>query len=219
MSTPRPNENQLVAKCAQCAACRGAGYQTPPMLGLGSFDAPILIVAQNPGEINQNDDLRLSFAGLVETAIREEWGHEVIGRISSAFYRADFEDTIQHLRLARAFGRDWLSSGLYYYTNAVRCRTEFNGTPSKEMTGNCLTWTKMLSTNRSIIVTLGSVASEQVWGNNPPKPLTATRAKIRSSGIVTIAVRAPHPVIWKREAIETLRSVMVDVVSSLKEDK
>jgi uracil-DNA glycosylase len=219
MPTARLDENHLMAKCARCTACRGAGYQTPPMLGLGSFGAPILIVAQNPGEINQNDELRLAFAGLVETAIREEWGNDIIGRTSAAFYRADFEDTIQHLRMSRAFGRDWLSSGLFYYTNAVRCRTEFNGTPSKEMSGNCLTWTKILSANRSVIVTLGSVASEQVWGNNPPKPLTPTRAKIRSSGVVTIAVRAPHPVIWKREVIETLRGVMADVVSSLKEDK
>ena len=213
------DEIQLAAKCAQCTACRGAGYQSPPMLGLGSFEAPILVVAQNPGEINQNDDLRLAFAGLVDTSIREEWGNEVIGRIASAFYRADFEETTQHLRLARVFSRNWLSSGLYYYTNAVRCRTEFNSAPSKEMAGNCLTWTKILSANRSVIVTLGSVASEQVWGSNPPKPLIPTKAKIRSSGVTTIAIRAPHPVIWKREVIETLRDVMVDVISALKEDK
>lgn len=155
-------ESGLYWKCAQCRVCEGSGYQTVPLLGCGEMNAPILVIAQNPGEI-KTDDAHRFFTGQALAELVERRAPDVENSISS-WYQWDFGSSLGARRLGEIFGRRWLDSGLFYYTNAVRCRTISNRAPSDEMVENCRRFTMKLIEGRKAIIFVGRMAVAQLLG-------------------------------------------------------
>jgi hypothetical protein len=185
------------------------------MLGLGAFSAPILVIAQNPNEISDDDYMRLAFAEAIGSAKGFKLDNDELGKLIEDFYRADFGDSLQFVRLARVFGKNWLSSGSFYYTNAVRCRTEFNNTPSQTMIDSCSVWTKRLLAGRSAVITMGVVAATQVWGSSVPRLMTLTYVRPAASKQKVIALNLSHPVIWPREDAEDIRAMVKTIIDKV----
>lgn len=181
-----------IMSCYSCTACAGAQYQMSPQLIAGNATDPsILVIAQNPGEIHEGDKMRfraieMAKAGMFDTPDAVK-----------ALYDIDFGTSPACSRMATVFGEGWFESGRFAYTNAVRCRTPGNASPSAEMVANCSVWTKLVISMlkpRGIIL-LGNVAYSQLFGDSDViKPLEMKRHKTHGP-----ILRLPHFSAWRYE--------------------
>lgn len=155
---------ELAEGCAQCRVCEGAAYQTPPVLFAGHPDSPIVSIGQNPGEIKKTDTARQQWMHLFDTMPAE-----IMMPIMPAWYTWDFLFSPGYTRMSKVFGKNWLSNGGMIWTNAVRCRTPGNASPSREMANTCITWTQHLLENRNAIIMVGGLARHQILGEDAKK--------------------------------------------------
>lgn len=176
--------------CAACRVCEGAAYQAVPSLYAGYFSAPVLVIAQNPGEIKPNDKLRL----LTADQLKRETEAFVSDVAFWSWYMWDFGTSYGCKTLERIFGKDWLTSGTYVYTNAVRCRTKGNATPSLEMKATCRFWTTEMIKDRKAIVLIGKLAAEQLLAGDASSISFGEIKKHKWYGHV---LYIPHYSAWK----------------------
>jgi uracil-DNA glycosylase len=182
----------LFRQCALCRQCDGAAYQSPPALSLGPDDAPIVIIAQNPGEIHSDDKFRLAMADAMLTVASEETS----GTFLRAWYSADYLTSGSAATMTKVLGDDWLRSGRYLYTNAVRCRTPGNNKPSREMIDACSTWTRKVffAHKRDGVILLGALAAEQLLGKLASK---ISVGEYKHHPVLGLVLRLSHPATWK----------------------
>mgnify|MGYP005816412539 CR=1 FL=1 len=187
---------QLFTNCSRCGICAGSRLQAPPMLYLGDINAPILVIAQNPGWIADNDSFRLASGRAMLKLSGLEGDDAIIGAAQKAWYEADFTTSHAYGAIESICGKDWLNSGRYLYTNAVRCRTNGNETSSKEMKTSCATWTRMLLDRPSVkgVIFIGRLAVEQVLGNDADKLQPMALKKQTKTGLLLLAI--PHYSRW-----------------------
>lgn len=186
----------LTQICAACRQCEGAAYQSPPALFAGNVNAPIMVMGQNPGEIH-GDKFRLDMAAEM---LKLE-NIENAGTFIEAWYHADYGSSGNASMVAEVLGEGWLENGTYLYTNAVRCRTEGNHVPTKEMVDTCNTWTRKLffSHKREGVILLGAIATEQLLGKSIEKlPVGVVRRHPRFG----VLLRLSHPSTWKAKDIK-----------------
>lgn len=161
---PVEEDFKIAAGCAACCLCKGASYQSYPHSHLGMLGAPIVIVAQNPGVITPAVARQPEVRWLKTVA---DLDVEEKGQLLYFAYLFSFLPSRANAVFSSWFGSDWLVSGEFMYTNAVRCRTKNNARPSEEMKGNChRTWTAPLvnvETTKAVI-TIGSFAASAVLG-------------------------------------------------------
>lgn len=125
-------DEKLISRISACSACKEGRYQTPPMTYAGKLSAPVLVVAQNPGEIKSGDNERrwwLDHLNDKKTYTSAE--------LMKMWYDWDFGTSSACAKLGHVFGRDWLKSGIYVFTNAVLCRTQHNHPPYPTMIQRC----------------------------------------------------------------------------------
>lgn len=146
-----------ITQVAQCRKCAGAAYQAPPAWYAGNKHAPILVVAQNPGEMHDPKEITLAKFVMAEVEASDN-----VDSLIRAWYTFDFSISKGATRLAEAFGEGWLRTGHFCYTNAVLCRTSENKAPSSEMISKCATWTSSLMFGKKLIISVGGVARDQV---------------------------------------------------------
>lgn len=171
----------LTTSCAKCAMCANSRYQAPPALYAGPFDAPVLVVAQNPGEIKEKHRLELADAAHIEAASRAD------PNVIRFWYDYDFKTSNGFRSLASIFGPDWLSTGQYVFTNSVRCRTKGNEAPSTEMVDSCASWTRQLVDGRKAVIVVGAVARGQLLGAEAEKLPWGTPRK--KGSVIYLAVK------------------------------
>lgn len=140
--------------CSGCRLCEGAAYQLPPFLFAGSEKPSILVIAQNPGEIGSDKENAWRFK-LKELAVDSS-----NATVLRTIYDVDFVTSYGHTQMSRIFGEGWLTNGRFMYTNAVRCRTPKNASPSEQMVQNCMGWTAQLPVP-PLVVLMGKVAVRQ----------------------------------------------------------
>ena len=201
----------LFRQCALCRQCEGAAYQSPPVLSLGPIDAPIVILAQNPGEIHSDDKFRLAMAAAMLPIASEE----ASGAFLQAWYMADYLTSGSASVMSRVLGTGWLSSGRYLYTNAVRCRTPGNKRPSREMIDACSTWTRKLffAHKRDGVILLGALAAEQLLGKLADKISAGEYKHHPRFGLV---LRLSHPATWKtNDDIAAIRGIVNEYLSEV----
>lgn len=155
----------LSVGCAGCKVCEGAGYQTPPVLYAGNPDAKIIAIGQNPGEIKAADrDRQFWMDAFKRMDVKD------VASILPAWYQWDFGTSPGHRHMASVFGSpSWLLDGGIMWTNAVRCRTKNNASPSDAMVTACNVWTESLLEGKKAIILVGNVARSQVLGVDAPK--------------------------------------------------
>lgn len=192
-----------VISCHKCRACTGAAFQASPILAIGELDAPILIVAQNPGVFDT--DTHAEFQQRWEEAETAD-EHLVLGYL-------DFAGTKADSTFAKVFGRGWLESGKFCYTNAIRCRTPNNEAPSNQMRYNCNDWTQLLLPKRKIVVVVGAVAREQVTRNNMPNGSFR-----RLSGTGTYVITMTHYSAWRGSEHDRYRDMFNQVLNYVETD-
>lgn len=182
-------------QCWECRFCPGAAYQVPPILYCGYLEAPILVIGQNPGEINYQSNSSHGKKWIkVEEFLKlpNKTADEIVG-----FYNWDFGESHGRYMLDRIFGEHWLESGRFCYTNAVRCRTPSNQSPSEIMQASCWNWTKRLLAHRRFVVLMGAVARYQVLGSRAAElPWGASRRL--KNGVHVMAIR--HYAAWRSTA-------------------
>lgn len=143
-------------QCSHCRVCAGSAFQSPPVLCAGNFSAPIIVIGQNPGVMDK-DPVRMAKG-------QELLDREVMLTVSEmeSFYQEDFGTSHGAKVLSRLFGEDWLTNGMFCFTNAVRCRIAANESPSEQMQVSCRSYTKDLIKGRKAIVLMGAIARKQV---------------------------------------------------------
>jgi len=197
----------LAEACAECRACEGAAYQTPPVLFAGNPNAPIVAIGQNPGEIKAADKTRQEWIHIFRTL-----PEDVVSRVLPVWYVWDFSSSPGYARLAKVFGHDWLLDGSFIWTNAVRCRTERNALPSKEMIDVCGTWTSKLIEGRKAIIMVGAVSRAQVLGDDAKKLEWGAPKRHPTLGYI-LAIK--HYSVWRNEAeVESMKKA-VDRIKEL----
>lgn len=195
----------LFGTCATCRVCAGAGHQGHSMLAAGNPDAPIVIVAQNPGEAKSDDKMRLR---LLKVFADEATPTSQLAR---AVYNVDFSTSYGCKMLGSLLGDDWLDDPRFLFTNAVRCRTAGNTKPSDEMIEKCSVWTRQIVIGRKGLILMGSVAKEQVLGEEAADLPFGEMRKHKTYGVVLSIM---HYSAWKGgQAIE----YKAKVASMLKE--
>lgn len=158
----------LVVSCAKCNLCEGSGYQAPPALIAGKIDAPILVIGQNPGEIKPSDLHRQWWARALTDYVGMK-STEASPDLIHTWYTWDFGTSSGSTKLAGVLGLNWMANGLFTFTNAVRCRTPGNESPSNEMIETCEAWTKMLIGQRLGIIMMGNIARSQILKEDSSK--------------------------------------------------
>ena len=154
----------MFTKCAYCRKCEGAAFQSIPHFMCGNKFGKYLIVAQNPGEMSK-DPSRMFFSKLLNEYVASHKENE-LGPESEEFFKMwyewDFGTSYGATKFAEIFGKDWLQSGDFCYTNAVRCRTPNNAYPSEEMIVNCKVFAKQLLYGRDLVILVGKLAASQI---------------------------------------------------------
>lgn len=197
--------DQLSA-CACCRFCEGAAYQAPPALYLGSSKAPIIVIAQNPGELHPKDSFRVEMCKMMNEYVNNATkGADVDPNAILAWYSADFSISPAYTKMVQVFGETWIKDGQILYTNAVRCRTPHNDTPSSQMKETCMTWTRILAYRQSVkaIVFIGKFAVDQFLGDKASKLPVNVIKRHGESGKLLLAL--PHYVTWKSEDVPSYR--------------
>ena len=223
---------RLFFNSSLCSACEGAGYQSPPMLGVGNFDAEVLVIAQNPGRIKSEDKERLGKAESakadVEVAKLEEFttSEEVnwLAHRISSWYAQDFGTSFAAHTLQRVLGATWLESGKFFYTNATRCRTLNNARPTEQMVTNCgLKWTNPLlaKNNFKAVITIGRIAANAVaaWAGNWEDASYGSIYPIFQGFTVDMTfLPIAHYRVWRPLKISLYRSAVAKLLSDAKID-
>lgn len=185
---------ELYAQCAACRVCSGAAYQSVPVLGHGpSITAPILGIGQNPGIFDRAKDPDHGW-----WADAAQLGEP---RVVELFAQWSFERSAGCKSLAAVFGKDWLSKRLIYWTNAVRCRTPENASPSEEMQTSCALWTNKLLAGRKAVVVMGAVARAQLFGEHADQLEWGKLRFNKKLGVHVMAMR--HYAVWGRGGSQT----------------
>jgi hypothetical protein len=155
--------------CALCKDCEGAGFLQPPDWYAGSFSAPILIMAQNPGTFNPTTSPHL------DKLVGKMWSTLNDGTATPGLIKSSYQWMFSLSKAAKFFAElvgdpKWLTSGRFIYTNAVRCCTPNNQRPSAQMQENCKQWTRPLlrSSHRKAFILVGTVARDQVLSDKSP---------------------------------------------------
>lgn len=135
------NAKQFILECSRCRACEGAAYQTPPASYIGTLQAPVLILAQNPGEFADSDKDRNWWANRFQQVPNLQNNEAVM----KTWYEYDFGTSYGAKMIGRLVGNsNWTTSGGFCFSNAIRCRTPNNAQPSVEMLVNCTEHTRAL---------------------------------------------------------------------------
>ena len=195
-----------VLRCLDCRLCKGSHFMWPPVLFTGKFDAPVLVIGQNPGVFPESDwrmtagvkleKISMSLDSLLETFNINRLEDRVISD-----YHEDFGESFGAKMLGKVFGSDWMDGDDFCFTNAVRCRTPENATPSEEMQHNCYMWTlKLLDMPRKAIVLVGAVARNQVLSGKMDNRLSwGVIRTLQPSGTKVMAIK--HWSAWKHDAL------------------
>lgn len=163
-----------------------------PFLYAGSSDPKILIIAQNPGEIGSGDTWRPILSKYADS-IKSANELKVI-------YDIDFVTSHGHTAMESIFGEDWLMSGDFMYTNAVRCRTPGNASPSDQMIDNCMGWTSQLPIP-DLVVLMGGIARKQFCKMVKKPELQAFKVvKFMHNGTNVHVATIPHYAALKSKA-------------------
>lgn len=204
-----PDGIPLLGSCALCNLCVGAGHQAPPAMFAGKFDAPILVIGQNPGEMRGDDTKGLWWADKL-SFVRTHYpkADTVLGLMVKNWYDWDFGLSHGNDMLEKLFGFGWLESGKYCFTNAVRCRTPGNAAPSPEMIANCAAWTRMLLINRRATILMGRVALDQTLGEEAGKLGWGMPRKHPRHGVM-MAIQ--HYSTWKGDMTSEYRAAVVRI--------
>lgn len=189
----------LAEACGRCTTC-GTPYQTQPMLGIFPDGARTLVIAQNPGEIKDSDGSRLTWIRMFEQ------GRTLSPIDFLRWYEWDFRTSNGYSHLEQILGVGWLDTGVYAYTNAVRCRTAGNETPGESMVKACSIYTRQLVRQYDGLILMGRVAIQQVFGD--PMALDFMAVKV-VKGKTVLAV--PHYSSWARTGASTISEAMAAV--------
>jgi uracil-DNA glycosylase len=190
----------LAKGCAECRICEGAAYQTPPVLYAGHGTSPIIAIGQNPGEIKDSDMARQRWLDIFNNLSDDN-----VSKFMPVWYMWDFYDSPGYKRLSQVFGKGWLMDGQIMWTNAVRCRTEGNATPSKEMLKTCKTWTEQLLEDRKAIIMVGGAARHQIMREEVKKLDWGVPKRHPSLGLI-LAIK--HYSAWKGDDVKTYRKAV-----------
>lgn len=192
----------IYEKCANCLSCKDSSYQTPPVLCTGNEDSDLMVIAQNPGEIKGTTWRNLLAAEMIKAP-----QSECCGALMKSLYRLDFESSHGCEVLTEVFGNMWLDEWLY--TNAVRCRTKNNKSPSVEMVGACNTWTRILLQQRKVrcIVFIGVMAASQYLGENIKYVQNCVPRRHPKTRAVLLAL--PHYVKWSASDISDYARIII----------
>lgn len=183
------NLSAYVLGCTGCRLCEGAAYQLPPFLYAGSSKPSVLVIAQNPGEIGSDKENQWRF-DLAALTTAEEF--ETNAAAIKTIYDVDFITSYGYKQMSKIFGDTWLLNGKFMYTNAVRCRTPGNASPSDEMVSNCMGWTAQLPMPM-IVVLMGKVAMKQFCKMEGKPELEAWKlVRLRKDKGTTYVITIPH---------------------------
>lgn len=160
------------AKCALCRKCIGAAFQCVPVFMCGASAGRFLVIGQNPSSATpiQKDELYLF--SLINNHLKNSNSSDVSisdDKWIRLLHQYEFGISYGRKRLDSIFGEEWLESGKYAYTNAVRCRTPEKVSPSTEMIENCRKFTTHLIYGRDAVFFIGTVARSQYFSEDPDK--------------------------------------------------
>lgn len=154
---------EFVVKCSNCRLCPGAAYQSPPVSYVGRLSGRVLIIAQNPGQMDlKNDPNRGWWSKAVSTNVSMN-----DPLLMKTWYEWDFGTSPGQKKFEWLTKKGWLSTGDFCYSNAVRCRTKDNSQPQIEMVTNCAEHSRALidmwieatiSENRRLLVLVGATS-------------------------------------------------------------
>ena len=193
-------------------SCSGAGYQAPPALMAGMLTSPILVIAQNPGEIKSDDTFRLGMGNAMQKLVQAPAiDPPTCAHALYNWYFTDFITSKGYARMSEVFGDDWLFND-FAFTNAVLCRTPGNEAPSSEMIATCATWTRIVAMRPTVkaLVFIGKIAAKQHLGEKIDKLPPNTIKFHKESG--KFLVYFPHYTIWQDKLIPDYR----DTITSLR---
>lgn len=147
----------LAEKCMLCRSCGlKAAHRTWPLLGYFPPEAKILVIGQNPAEPKIMEEF---------WEFREKF-HLKESETDPLDYLIWYEGWLKKSMMVKAlnsfFGTDWIFSGNFAVTNAVRCRTVNNTRPSELMTDNCERFTKAITPDYKFLVAMGGIARKQL---------------------------------------------------------
>jgi uracil-DNA glycosylase len=129
----------------------------PPILFVGNFMSDIVIVGQNPPELDQSNE---AFMLRLEELQGQVADGTATAQDLEATFRYEFAQTPYAQALFDVFGRDMLDT--YLMTWALRCR--INGKPEQDHISACSSWTTAVLRRRKGVITIGGAAKTQVLG-------------------------------------------------------
>lgn len=180
------NLSPYILGCNSCRLCEGAAYQLPPFLFAGSSNPKVLVIAQNPGEIGTDKENQWRFD------LNKLLVDGVTSNTIKTIYDVDFITSHGYKQMVKIFGENWLTNGKFMYTNAVRCRTVSNASPSDEMLNNCMGWTAQLPIP-PIVVLMGKVAMKQFCAMVKKPELPAWKiVKLNKDKKIVHVMTIPH---------------------------
>jgi uracil-DNA glycosylase len=177
--------------------------------------APIVVLAQNPGEIKTEDTFRLAMAHQLQLAVRDA---DVTGDAVEAWYYADFKTSHGHEVISKVLGPGWLESGLYLYSNAVRCRTKENAMPPDEWMHACKLWTNVLlrRPETRAVITIGQLAAKQLFEKETLPPIGKAVIN-KKTGWIVLAL--PHYVKWTIKTVESYAQEVMTITKKVGESE
>lgn len=157
-------EEHLILEATHCNRCVGSCHQSPPISFAGKIDSPILVLGQNPGQIQDSDENRLWWANELKSKL-------IDATTAKMWYDWDYGTSYGQERLSLLFNGNSHDLG-YCFSNAVRCRTPGNARPSDEFIINCFDHTKALidlwstynpDPKKRALIVMGNIARWQVF--------------------------------------------------------
>ncbi len=125
-------------------------------------------MGQNPGIF---DPIRSPH---IAAEINDMWAKLADDSATPGYLKAQYQHLFGISKAAKVIGELvddplWLTSGRFLFTNAVRCTTPENQTPSEEMQENCRQWTFPLVSHHhwAGLITMGDVARRQLTHSQP----------------------------------------------------
>ena len=207
--TPSQRLSNLLELCCFCVDCELYGYQTPPVFGTGNPEADIVVIAQNPGEIEPGDEARQWW---IKSFEHNKFDNS--SKVMKTFYRFDFEESNAYKAFSSIFGPNWLD--YIFYTNSVRCRTQDNEPPTDKEVKICKRWTgkaiKISGKMPKLIVLVGGTARKQILEEDASQ-LQFGQIKKRKDQFAVLAIK--HYSAWKNDEATGYKKTFDNAVKKL----
>lgn len=150
-SQNRKTDGKTIMRCMNCSIC-GVPYQTVPMPGIFVPGSRVLFIGQNPAVMKYDEE---------KQEYRDTFGdyNAILKWYAKWFMKSTAYKAIGEIYL----WENWMRSGIFSYTNAVRCRTVLNSTPDRSMSVNCKQYTMSFASQYDGIILMGALAKLQYY--------------------------------------------------------